>query len=68
MKFFVMIQQMDCKNHDISGDWTSYHNIHGPFEDDKAVESAITRRMYGQKGDRSFLVFDGQVVNAKPSS
>ena len=49
------------------GDYWHLGSVYGPYEDDKAVEEEIARRWPNNKTDQ-FLVFDGQVVNVKPSS
>jgi len=41
-------------------------SVYGPYENDKAVEEEIERLWPNNKTDQ-FLVFDGQVVNVKPS-
>ena len=41
-------------------------SVYGPYEDDKAVEEEIARHWPNDKTEQ-FLVFDGQVVNVKPS-
>lgn len=48
------------------GDYWHLGSVYGPYEDDRAVEQEIARLWPNNKTDQ-FLVFDGQVVNVKPS-
>lgn len=48
------------------GNYWHLGTVHGPFDDDKAVENEIALLWPNDKTEQ-FLVFDGQVVNVKPS-
>lgn len=59
MRFFIPLGFKYKTYWDIS-------TVYGPYEDDGAVEKEIARRWPNSKADQ-FLVFDGQIVNVKPS-
>lgn len=60
MKFFIPLG-FKYGDHWLTG------SVYGPYENDNAVEKALAGLWPNNKKER-FLVFDGQIVNVKPSS
>ncbi|HEY9583158.1 MAG TPA: hypothetical protein VJK09_02510 [Candidatus Paceibacterota bacterium] len=59
MKFFIPLGLK-------YGNYWHLGNVYGPYEDDKTVEEEIARLCPNSKTDQ-FLIFDGYVINVKPS-
>ncbi len=65
MKFFIPLGFRYNKGRD--GDYSLISSIYGPYGDDKAVREAIAR-LWPDDNNERFLVFDGQIVDGKPSA
>jgi len=65
MKFFIRLSY----RYDNHGNQYSHMDsvVYGPYEDDKTVEDALALLWPNDK-EKQFLVFDGQILNVKPSS
>ncbi len=59
MKFFIPLGYK-------YGDHWFFGSVYGPYVDDKAVEEALARLWPNDKKEQ-FIVFDGSIVNVKPS-
>lgn len=61
MKFFIPL------GYKYGDDYWHLSSVYGPYEGYEAVENEIARLWPNNKTDQ-FLIFDGSVVNVKPSS
>ena len=64
MKFFIPLGFRYGKDGD---HYSHVGSVCGPYENDKAVEDALARLWPNDKKEQ-FLIFDGQIVNVKPSA
>jgi len=64
MKFFIPLGFRYGKGSDLNSHLSN--SVYGPYEDDNAVKEALARLWPNEKKEQ-FLVFDGQIVNVKPS-
>jgi len=63
MKFVI---SFNCRYDEDEDPCSDIGFVYGPYKDDEAVEEALARLWPNDKKEQ-FLVFDGQIINVKPS-